>query len=82
MSGASDVCSGVTFEPAIKSGLSRAQETMLLVAGACLSCYSYHVATVVLSYKLKLFPTSNKADTLFAQSVSRLARPQLCLLTS
>ena len=27
-------------------------------------CYTSFVATVVLSYKLKLFPTSNKADTL------------------
>lgn len=47
------------------SGLTRAQETMLLVAGAFSFCYKLPVASeITLGYKLKLFPTRAKADTL------------------
>lgn len=42
-----------------------AHEAALSVAGCCVFCYSLTVASVInLSYKLKLYPSRNKADTL------------------
>lgn len=52
-------------QPPVVSGLSRAHETMLLVAGASFLCYSKPVASEsILGYKLKMFPTRAKADML------------------
>ena len=45
------------------SGLSRAQEVCALGVGVLL-CYYQCVHSVNLSYKLKLYPSVNKADTL------------------